>query len=177
MIAILGKSFITCLISSNNRNLQLLTFRKYILYWGFYEMCNSETATMRGCHLGYTDTFKNQRYEGGLPWKEADNPLPDNHSLSQRKLQSLVKRLSRKREQLKKYDRVIKDQLDKGIIRRVSRPIRESPALSSDTLPSPSLCCERRQVNNQASHCVQCISKREWASIKGPMNQNFDIRS
>ena len=31
-------------------------------------------------------TFKNQSYEVGLPWKEAHDPLPDNHSLSQRRL-------------------------------------------------------------------------------------------
>ena len=59
MIAILGKGFISCLKSSNNRNLQLLSFQKiYILYWGFYETCDRETATTRGCHLGYTDTLK-----------------------------------------------------------------------------------------------------------------------
>jgi len=39
-------------------------------------------------------TFTNQRYEVGLPWKEAHDPLPDNHSFSQRRLQSLLKRLS-----------------------------------------------------------------------------------
>ena len=58
MIAILGKGFISCLISSNNRNLQLLSCQKYILYWGFCEMCDREVATTRGCHLGYTDTLK-----------------------------------------------------------------------------------------------------------------------
>ena len=28
-----------------------------------------------------TITFRNQRYEVGFPWKEAHDPLPDNHSL------------------------------------------------------------------------------------------------
>ena len=59
MIAILGKGFISCLISSNNCNLQLLSFQKIytLLAWGFYETCDCEAATMRGCHLGYTDTL------------------------------------------------------------------------------------------------------------------------
>jgi len=35
-----------------------------------------------------TITFTNQRYEVGLPWEEAHDPLPDNDSLSQRRLQS-----------------------------------------------------------------------------------------
>ena len=58
-------------------------------------------------------TFKNQRYEVGLPWKEAHDPLSDNRSLSQRRLLSLLKRLKLKPEQLEEYDRVIKDQLTK----------------------------------------------------------------
>ena len=35
-------------------------FRKYILYWGFYETCDREAATTQGCHLGYTDTLKHR---------------------------------------------------------------------------------------------------------------------
>ena len=55
MIAILGKGFIFCLISSYNWNLQLLSF------WGFYEMCDREATTTRGCHLGYTDTLRKRK--------------------------------------------------------------------------------------------------------------------
>jgi len=40
---------------------------------------NSVLATFRGII-----TFENQRYEVGLPWKEAHDPLPDIRSLSQR---------------------------------------------------------------------------------------------
>ena len=53
MIAILGRGFISCLISSSNRNLQLLIYS----FWGFYKMCDREAATTWGCHLGYTDTL------------------------------------------------------------------------------------------------------------------------
>ena len=59
-----------------------------------------------------TITFTNQRYEVGLPWKEGQDPLPDNRNLNQRRLQSLLKGLSQKPEQLDEYDRMIKDQLD-----------------------------------------------------------------
>ena len=58
MIAILGKGFISCLISSNNRNLQLLSCQKICTLLGFYETCDREAATTRGCHLGYTDTLR-----------------------------------------------------------------------------------------------------------------------
>ena len=74
-----------------------------------------------------TITFKNQRYEVGLPWKEAYDPLPDNRSLCQRRVQSLLKRLSQKPEQLEEYDHVIKDQLDKGIIERVDQSEKAQP--------------------------------------------------
>ena len=57
MIAILGKGFISCLISSNNRNLQLLSFQKIDTLLGVYETCDREAATMRVCHLGYADTL------------------------------------------------------------------------------------------------------------------------
>ena len=57
MITILGKGFISCLISSNNRNLQLLSFQKIYTLLGFYETCDREAATTRDCHLGYTDTL------------------------------------------------------------------------------------------------------------------------
>ena len=82
-----------------------------------------------------TVTFKNQRYEVGLPWKEAHDALPDNRSLSQRRLQSLLKRLSREPELLKEYDRVIKDQLDKGIIERVDQSEKVQPCHLVNYLP------------------------------------------
>ena len=82
-----------------------------------------------------TITFTNQRYQVGLPWKEAHDPLPDNHSLSQRRLQSFLKRLGQKPEQLDEYDRVIKDQLDKGIIERVEQSEKAQPCHQIHYLP------------------------------------------
>ena len=59
MIAILAKGFISCLISSDNRNLQLLSCQKiYTLLGFFFETCDREAATTRGCHLGYADTLR-----------------------------------------------------------------------------------------------------------------------
>ena len=80
-----------------------------------------------------TITLRNQRYKVGLPWEEAHDPLPDNHSLRQR-LQSFLKRLSQMPEQLE-YDRVIKDQLDKGIIERVDQSEKTQPCHQIHYLP------------------------------------------
>lgn len=68
-----------------------------------------------------TINFRNQISEVGLPWKEARDSLPDNRILTQRRLQSLLTGLSQKPEQFEEYDRVIKDQLDRGIIERVDQ--------------------------------------------------------
>ena len=43
--------------SSNNRNLQLLSLQEIYTLLEFYETCDREAATTRGCHLGYTDTL------------------------------------------------------------------------------------------------------------------------
>jgi len=64
--------------------------------------------------------YHNMRYEVALPWKEVHDPLPDNFTVSLRRLKSLLQRLKPKEDQLREYDNVIKDQLDKGIIERVN---------------------------------------------------------
>ena len=66
MIAILGKGFVPCLTSSNNQNLQLLSFQKIYTLLGFYETCDREATTTRGCHLGYTDTLKQSSEKKGV---------------------------------------------------------------------------------------------------------------
>ena len=54
-IAILGKGFISCLISSDNRNLELLCFQKIYTLLGVLWNVWREAATTRGCRLGNTD--------------------------------------------------------------------------------------------------------------------------
>ena len=81
-----------------------------------------------------TITVRNQRYEVGLPRKEAHDLLPENRSFSQRRLQSL-KRLGQKPEKLEEYDRAIKDQLDKGIIERFHQCEKVQPCYQIHYLP------------------------------------------
>ena len=106
-----------------------------------------------------TATFKNQRYEVGLPWKEAHDPLPENRSLSQRRLQSLLKRLSLKPELLKEYDRVIKDQLDKGIIERVDQSGKVQPCHQIHYLPHH--CVVREDKSTTKLRIVYNASAKE----------------
>ena len=116
-----------------------------------------------------TITLRNQRYKVGLPWEEAHDPLPDNHSLRQR-LQSFLKRLSQMPEQLE-YDRVIKDQLDKGIIERVDQSEKTQPCHQIHYLPHHCVVREDKSttklriVNNalarkNGSPSIDCLHTR-----------------
>ena len=61
-------------------------------------------------------TFHDGRYQVSLPWKDFHEPLPDNYSLSVKRLRGLLCRLRQDPDMLKEYDRIISDQLQKGII-------------------------------------------------------------
>ena len=59
-------------------------------------------------------SFKNGRYEVGLPWKEVHSVLPTHYELSLKRLIGLLRRLGESPGI--QYDAVIKKQLRKGII-------------------------------------------------------------
>ena len=60
--------------------------------------------------------FNNGRYEVSLPWKEFHPLLPDNYTLSQRRLLNLLKRLRQDPTLLQDYDTIIREQIEKGIV-------------------------------------------------------------
>ena len=60
--------------------------------------------------------FENGRYMVSLPWKETCIALPDNYELSLRRLNNLFKRLKRTPDLLMKYDSVIREQLELGVV-------------------------------------------------------------
>ena len=59
-------------------------------------------------------------YATGLLWKARHPPLPNNRNGSLQRLSSLVKKLQRVPGHLDKYDKIIQDQLEEGIVERVS---------------------------------------------------------
>ena len=67
-------------------------------------------------------SFRDGRYKVHLPWKEPHPELADNYKLSQRRLDGLLKRLRQNPPVLHKYDKVIKDQLNRGIVEIVNQP-------------------------------------------------------
>ena len=64
--------------------------------------------------------FTDGRYEVKLPWKPEHPVLPDNYSLSKKRLQGLLTKLKQNRELFKEYDSIIKSQEEMGIIERVN---------------------------------------------------------
>ena len=64
-------------------------------------------------------TFQDGRYEVKLPWRKNHDLLPDNYHLSVNRLKSLWRRLRKEPEVLQEYNKVMMDQLDRGIIEPV----------------------------------------------------------
>ena len=73
---------------------------------------NSPEPLMNIHSLQFEDGF----YQVTWPWKEERPMLPSNYDLAMGRLQSLVNRLMKNPEHLRKYDAVLQDQLEKGII-------------------------------------------------------------
>ena len=64
--------------------------------------------------------FKGDRYSVKLPWKEEKALLPTNYNLSLARLKGQIKKLQKDEKTAKEYDRVIKEQLEEGIIEKVT---------------------------------------------------------
>lgn len=61
-------------------------------------------------------SFENERFFASLPWRDTSAFLPDNFQLSLHKVNSLFRRLWGIPELLERYDAIIREQLDLGII-------------------------------------------------------------
>ena len=79
--------------------------------------------------------FTEGRYRVSLPWKDPHPPLPDNHQLSLKRLQGLLRRLRHDCKILLEYDSVIKEQERLGIIEKVELGEDEPPGDKIHYLP------------------------------------------
>ena len=64
--------------------------------------------------------FKDSRYEVSLPWRMTHPSLPNNFLLSKRRLIGLLHHLRKHPKLLQEYDKIIRQQLNEGIIEQVS---------------------------------------------------------
>ena len=82
----------------------------------------------------FSETLKYDegRYTVTWPWKEEQPDLPDNRALALGRLKSLVSRMRNNPELIQKYDDIITDQREKGIIDKVGS---ESNSLIKHYIP------------------------------------------
>ena len=64
-------------------------------------------------------SYDGKRYVVGLPWKEEREAIPSEYQLSRNRLNSLHHKLRRDQELLNEYNKIIKEQLQLGIIEEV----------------------------------------------------------
>ena len=64
--------------------------------------------------------FEDGRYQATWPWKDECPELPSNRGLSFGRLKSTVSKMKDRSGLLKQYDSIIQDQLNKGVIEKVS---------------------------------------------------------
>ena len=76
-------------------------------------------------HEGVLDNIKftGHRYSVGLPWKLGHKPLPTNYNISMLRMKSQVRKLRLTPIILKKYDEIISQQVEKGIIEQVAEKV------------------------------------------------------
>ena len=68
-----------------------------------------------------------KRYTVGLPWKVGHEDLPSNYNVCHQGLQGLLKKLRKEPEVLAKYDEIIKEQEQAGIVEKVAHLESEPP--------------------------------------------------
>ena len=90
------------------------------LFWELESLGIGETMIDPASNLFASSLqVQNGRYEVSLPWRDYHEDLPDNYNLSRRRLHGLLRRLRQDPEVLREYDLIIRDQLAKGIVKRV----------------------------------------------------------
>ena len=107
-------------------------------------------------------TFTGSRYSVGLPWKIGYKPLPSNYNVSLLRLKSQVKKLRHSPDILEKYDAIISEQVQDGIIEQVSEM---EPAVKTHYLPHREVI--RENAESTKIRVVYDASCREiWSIIE-----------
>ena len=80
-------------------------------------------------------SFHNNRYSVSLPWKSDHPEIPNHLSLCESRLKSLFHKLQSSPEMLLEYDKIIRDQLQAGIIETVEPELTKRGAEACSKLP------------------------------------------
>ena len=94
---------------------------------GVLDNPNSTNDEIAKENFKQTVRFEEGRYQVTWPWKDSDPDLPLNRELALGRLRSNVKRMKDKPELINTYDKIIQDQLEKGVIEKVDETVADGP--------------------------------------------------
>ena len=78
-------------------------------------------------HFNKTVKFFDGRYMVTWPWKEENPDLPENYQLALGRLKSMIQKLVKHPQLLQQYGAIIQEQLQRGIIEKVTETSEEGP--------------------------------------------------
>ena len=119
-------------------------------------------------------------YQTGLPWKASHPLLQSNEVGSLKRLNSLTKQLEKNSELLEKYDNIIKEQLEDGVVERVT----ESAQAKDFYLPHKPVVRESAESSkvrivfdasareNESSPSLNTMS-RNWPTLTKPVVERY----
>ena len=114
--------------------------------------------------------FDGNRYEISSPFKEGHPNIPDNYNVARSSLESLTNRLKAKPDVLRRYDDVIKEQLEAGVVENVEY----SEQLSNT--PGSKFCrFNIRKWTANSEELLQRIENAENAQNVTTNSQNTEI--
>ena len=124
-----GKKFISSehinvdFILSNQTSCHLVAETK--MDQEIHKLWDLETLGIKESNEVYDDlldnvSFTGERYSVKLPWKLGHKALPSNFALSLSRLKGQIKKLKKDPDILQTYDQTIQDQLEQGIIEKVT---------------------------------------------------------
>ena len=108
-------------------------------------------------------SFTGERYSVGLPWKIGHKPLPPNYNVSLLRLKSQVKKLRQNPEIFEKYDEIISQQVQDGIIEQVSEM---EPADKTHYLPHRAVVRENAESTKvRVVYDASCKERKSGVSL------------
>ncbi|XP_057302253.1 uncharacterized protein LOC130636526 [Hydractinia symbiolongicarpus] len=89
-------------------------------FWSFENAGIEEQPAVENFCENVKFSAQTKRYEVRLPFKDDHDVLPDNYCVSSKRLESLRHKLKNNPELLRNYNSILKEQLEQGIIERVT---------------------------------------------------------
>ena len=139
-------------------------------FWDFDSIGIRDTDTLEE-QFERNIVFKDGKYSVNLPFRDEHPAVPDNYNIAVNRLNNLTKRLRKDPEIMKEYDKIITDQLEKGIIEKVdtTKPVSEGKVFYSPHRPviRKDAITTKLRVVYDASSEVNGISLNDIL-LKGP---------